>query len=207
MQKPAPLSTKQKILQAAMDIIAVEGLEKTTVRKIAARAGVNIAAVNYHFGGKDAVINQSFAAVTNQLREVFRFLRADDGQDVANLGRFIDEYADIMFKYPDLLKNAMDLMIRHRVVEVDYLAFLQTEGIEVIQEVVGRIRPDLDLVQVQLKALQLISSLSYPFLLGDFIQEILGFNLHDPATRHQYTKLVLQSMFSPGKELAPLSKP
>lgn len=57
MQKPAPLSTKQKILQAAMDIIAAEGLEKTTVRKIAARAGVNIAAVNYHFGGKDAVIN------------------------------------------------------------------------------------------------------------------------------------------------------
>lgn len=207
MQKPAPLSTKQKILQAAMDIIAAEGLEKTTVRKIAARAGVNIAAVNYHFGGKHAVINQSFAAVTNQLREAFRFLRADDGQDVANLARFIDEYADIMLKYPDLLKNAMDLMIRHRVVEVDYLAFLQTEGIEVIQEVVGRLRPDLDLVQVQLKALQLISSLSYPFLLGDFIQEILGFNLHDPAIRHQYTKLVLQSMFSPGKELAPLSKP
>ncbi|MEQ8200251.1 MAG: TetR/AcrR family transcriptional regulator [Syntrophomonadaceae bacterium] len=193
MESPARFTTKQKIIQAAMNIIAEEGLEKTTVRKIASRAGVNIAAVNYHFGGKDAVINQSFATVTKELRDSFRFLKYIDGQGITNLSMFINEYTDIMCKYPDLLKNAIDLVIRRRVIEVDYLTFLQTEGIDLIESMIGRIRPDLDQLQVHLKALQLISELSYPFLLGDLTREMLGVDLQNPETRRQYTSMVLRS--------------
>mgnify|MGYP000960454509 FL=1 len=103
MASPAGLTTKPRIVQATMNIIAEEGLPNTTVRKIASRAGVNVAAVNYHFGGKDAVINESFAAVTKELRDSFRYLKDVDGEAMVNLSMFINEYSDIMFKYPDLL--------------------------------------------------------------------------------------------------------
>ncbi len=158
MASPAGLTTKQRIVQATMNIIAEEGLPNTTVRKIASRAGVNVAAVNYHFGGKDAVINESFAAVTKELRDSFRYLKDVDGEAMVNLSMFINEYSDIMFKYPDLLQNAIDLVIRDRVVEVDYLTFLQSEGIDLIKSTIVRIRPDLDQLQAHLKTLDRILS-------------------------------------------------
>ncbi len=198
MASPTGLTTKQRIVQATMNIIAEEGLPNTTVRKIASRAGVNVAAVNYHFGGKDAVINESFAAITKELRDSFRFLKDVGGDDIVNLSMFINEYTDIMFKYPDLLQNAIGLVIRHRVIEVDYLTFLRSEGIDLIKSMIGRIRPDLDQLQAHLKTLQLISALSYPFLLGDLTREVLGIDLQDPGTRNRYNIMVMKSTCQPG---------
>lgn len=200
MENATILTTKQKIILATMNIIAEEGLEKTTVRKIASRAGVNIAAVNYHFGGKDAVINQSFAAVTGELRDSFQYLKDTDRPALTNLSMFINKYIDIMCKYPDLLKNAIDMVIRGRITDgqADYLTFLRTEGIEAIKSILKRIRPDLDQLQVDLRALQLISEISYPFLLGDLTREMLEVDLENPETRRHYTSMILQNNCRPG---------
>ncbi len=48
--------TTDKILQAAAALFAEQGFNDTTMRQITARAGVNLAAVNYHFGSKDRLI-------------------------------------------------------------------------------------------------------------------------------------------------------
>ena len=44
--------TRHKLLVAASEVFAVYGFKSSTVREIVARAGVNIAAVNYHFRDK-----------------------------------------------------------------------------------------------------------------------------------------------------------
>ena len=44
---------RERILDAALDLFGERGLTGTTVRDIAARAKVNVAAISYHFGGKD----------------------------------------------------------------------------------------------------------------------------------------------------------
>lgn len=48
--------TTDKILQAASSLFAEQGFNDTTLRQITARAGVNLAAVNYHFGSKERLI-------------------------------------------------------------------------------------------------------------------------------------------------------
>ncbi|MGD8191136.1 TetR family transcriptional regulator [Brevibacillus ginsengisoli] len=46
---------KMRILQAAKKLFARQGYEGTTVRQICEAAGVNVALVSYHFGGKEKV--------------------------------------------------------------------------------------------------------------------------------------------------------
>ncbi|HET9678991.1 MAG TPA: TetR/AcrR family transcriptional regulator [Gammaproteobacteria bacterium] len=48
--------TKNRILAAAEALFAEHGVASTSLRSITARASVNLAAVNYHFGSKDALI-------------------------------------------------------------------------------------------------------------------------------------------------------
>jgi AcrR family transcriptional regulator len=48
----SPEHTRERVLDAALDLFGERGLTGTTVRDIAGRAKVNIAAISYHFGGK-----------------------------------------------------------------------------------------------------------------------------------------------------------
>lgn len=58
-RQPAP-ETRDRILDAAEALFVEHGFEATTMRMITSRADANIAAVNYHFGSKDALIQEVF---------------------------------------------------------------------------------------------------------------------------------------------------
>jgi len=49
-------STKDRILDAAEILFASEGFHCTSLRTLTRTAGVNLAAVNYHFGSKEALV-------------------------------------------------------------------------------------------------------------------------------------------------------
>jgi AcrR family transcriptional regulator len=49
-------TTKERILVAAVSIVEKEGLGAVTMRRIARDAGVNTAAVNYHFGSRARLV-------------------------------------------------------------------------------------------------------------------------------------------------------
>ena len=53
-------STKDRILGAAEELFAQHGFLGTSLRQVTSRADVNIAAVNYHFGSKENLINEVF---------------------------------------------------------------------------------------------------------------------------------------------------
>jgi len=52
--------TRTRILDAAEELFMQHGFEGTSMRALTTRAGVNLAAVNYHFGSKDALIEAVF---------------------------------------------------------------------------------------------------------------------------------------------------
>ena len=55
-----PHETRTRILDAAEELFMQHGFEATSMRLLTAKAGVNLAAVNYHFGSKDALIEALF---------------------------------------------------------------------------------------------------------------------------------------------------
>ena len=65
--------TRERLLEAACSVFSETGFRAATVRDICARAGVNVAAVNYHFGDKlglytDVLSNSSGAAAQDKIR-------------------------------------------------------------------------------------------------------------------------------------------
>jgi AcrR family transcriptional regulator len=55
-----PHETRTRILDAAEELFMLHGFESTSMRLLTAKAGANLAAVNYHFGSKDALIEAVF---------------------------------------------------------------------------------------------------------------------------------------------------
>ncbi|HUQ25091.1 MAG TPA: TetR family transcriptional regulator [Burkholderiales bacterium] len=52
--------TRTRILDAAEELFMQHGFGGTSMRHLTSKAGVNLAAVNYHFGSKDALIEAVF---------------------------------------------------------------------------------------------------------------------------------------------------
>ncbi len=55
------LDTRTRLLDAAEELFAEHGIEASSMRMITAAAAANLAAVNYHFGSKNALISEVFA--------------------------------------------------------------------------------------------------------------------------------------------------
>lgn len=97
---PPVASTKERILGAAESLFAQRGFDGASLRELTSMAGVNLAAVNYHFGSKEKLVEQVFRrrldalnqgrlAALNEVRA-----RADSGlEDV--LGAFIRPALDL----------------------------------------------------------------------------------------------------------------
>jgi TetR/AcrR family transcriptional regulator, regulator of cefoperazone and chloramphenicol sensitivity len=58
------VNTREHLLEAAGHVFAKKGFERSTAKEICERAGTNAAAVNYHFGGIEAL----YAAVLEEAR-------------------------------------------------------------------------------------------------------------------------------------------
>jgi AcrR family transcriptional regulator len=65
-------STRQQLLEAAGHLFAQKGFERSTAKEICERAGTSTAAVNYHFGGIEAL----YAAVLDEARNRILSVRA-----------------------------------------------------------------------------------------------------------------------------------
>jgi AcrR family transcriptional regulator len=75
--------TQLRILDAAEELFMQHGFEGASMRMLTAKAGVNLAAINYHFGSKDALIEAVFR----------RRLDAMNAERIAQLERLEQEAA------------------------------------------------------------------------------------------------------------------
>jgi len=62
-------NTKERILHAAEDLFAQHGFAGTSLRQVTSRADVNIAAVNYHFGSKENLVQEVFKHRMDEMSE------------------------------------------------------------------------------------------------------------------------------------------
>lgn len=71
MVKPLndPENPRFKIMQAAVDLFALKGLEGVTTREIAKASGLNISLISYYFGGKEGLYKTAIQEFAHVMQE------------------------------------------------------------------------------------------------------------------------------------------
>src|SRR3954471_19023341 len=70
--REAPRSPKARILHAAGEVFAARGYEGASTREIAARAGVNISSLHYHWESKETLYFTVFRAIYERIVDLLR---------------------------------------------------------------------------------------------------------------------------------------
>ena len=105
--------TRERLLDAAEELFASNGFAGTSIREITSAAACNLAAVNYHFGGKSRLYREVFRRRLAVLREqrvgsVRRFLA--HGRARPALEKVLSEFARV-FLEPLVEKDRGRLLI------------------------------------------------------------------------------------------------
>ncbi len=92
MSTGAPADARDRILEAACDMLAAEGVDDVRIARIATAAGVSPALVHYHFTTREALLTEALEHSFEQLGDL-RTTAADDEQWTAaeRLGWMIDQ--------------------------------------------------------------------------------------------------------------------
>ncbi len=101
------MSSREDLLRAGKSVFAELGYDRATVKDLADRAQVNIGAVSYHFGGKQALYEsclKDFAQL--QMGFADRFLKSPTSVDDfrLRLRLFSEEFIQLHLKEPDLCR-------------------------------------------------------------------------------------------------------
>ena len=119
------LDTVSKILDAAEVLFSERGFTETSLRTITSTAGVNLAAVNYHFGSKkeliQAVFERFLTPFTDNLNAELR--RREGGGDGLNLDSLLQSLYRVALA--DMAREGRD---PQRFMRLLGLAYTQSQG-------------------------------------------------------------------------------
>jgi AcrR family transcriptional regulator len=80
--------TRVRLLEATLAVLGSHGLAGTTSREIASAAGLNLQAITYHFGSKDALVAQALVHAVRRWTEPIQTALAGVADDP--VGRLLD---------------------------------------------------------------------------------------------------------------------
>ncbi|WP_257285112.1 TetR/AcrR family transcriptional regulator [Endozoicomonas sp. SESOKO1] len=109
-------ATVDRILDAAEKLFAEHGFAETSLRSITSQAGVNLAAVNYHFGSKKSLIQAVFSRfldpfVSNLSRALVRYQDNNDAVDLEELLHLlVDQIMAVKPRSPEDLSVCMRMI-------------------------------------------------------------------------------------------------
>ena len=101
--------TKEKILKATECLIMKQGWHRVTIRMITAEAGVNLAAINYHFGSREAledalvprILNPMYIKCLSQLENIERETLTASPEVEQIIRSFLEPVLDFSREYPN----------------------------------------------------------------------------------------------------------
>ncbi len=185
------LPTRQKIIQVTINLIAQEGIHGLTTRNIAAAAKVNVAAVNYYFGSKEKLIEESLQSTLNHMfTDTIEILKNKSGDPSELLKNIMFYFLEGCIHYPGIIKAVLHEPINNNNYE--------TSAMQQITDLINKIILQMEQFSVPQQSpvktdvMQMISSILMTALLPDLFRKILGDNF---LTDYEIQQKYIESFF------------
>lgn len=178
-------NSRTALIRAARELFAKYAFDRVSTKQLAARAGVNPAMINYHFGGKTGLLETTFReTVAPVVGEIARLLMSERAEPGPPLRRFFEIYMRTFAANPWLPQ----LMVRHVLPEGAPLQKILINELAsrlgpLFAGEIGRaqsrhaLRSDLDPVLATLSA---VSLAVFPFLSMPVTSRVFGLRFDEP---------------------------
>lgn len=93
--------TRRRILDAAIEVFAVEGYERASTRLLAERAGVNLPAIQYYFGSKEGLLRAAVEHIAEEIDQQMAPVRARVNALLASRAGSRRDYLDLLLAMLD----------------------------------------------------------------------------------------------------------
>lgn len=108
-----PPSHREQILEGAIECVQTRGVADTTTRDIAAAAGASLASIPYHFGSKDALMDQALLqAIRRYSEHVQKQAFAGDAPPLQALAKSLIATVDSFDQVRPLLVSLMEAHVK-----------------------------------------------------------------------------------------------
>lgn len=187
------LDTKDRILKTAMGIIGKEGHLNVTTREIAQKAQVNVAAINYHFGSKDNLIEQVEGKFVDDIKDIYAVLHDESLHPRDRIRTWADRLMIHLLEHPGILFMWASKVIGSSSKDdgiAGLIDFSEANLANIIKETVCH----GDDIQISFKVMQLISSVISPILIYESGGRSLSTNIKDGNMRGQYIDTIIDSI-------------
>ena len=91
------MSTKEKIMNAALELFSVQGYEDTSVAEIAEAVGIKAPSLYKHYGSKQAIFSAIMQKIDEQYRQQAAMLHLDGSLPEADSARYQGISEDALF--------------------------------------------------------------------------------------------------------------
>ena len=110
------MGNREALLESAKTCLSEKGYARTTARDIAATAGVSLAAIGYHFGTTEALLNEAvFEGIGQWAEDLGRMLTEEAGNDGTVLEKFEAVWTRVIESLGDhrgVLAASYEIMVR-----------------------------------------------------------------------------------------------
>jgi AcrR family transcriptional regulator len=181
--------SRAKLMDAALSILK-DGVDptKVTTRMIAAKAGVGIGLINYHFGSKDNLLNET---VSREMVITADGITSTD-QNLDNpregLMDLLKQTSKAAAGNPELTKIPIyHELMKGRPNTAEYL-------LPYLRKIFGTTKPETELKAL---AYVLISALQVIFLRSDIFKEYTGIDILDDVQRNVAIEMLINNIIRP----------
>lgn len=182
---PRAEDTRRRIYESAMELFREKGFEQTTMRDIAAKAGVALGGAYYYFSSKDAIVLAFYQAMQEDSHE--SILEAIAGEK-----KLKDRLRCILEKRLALLapnRNFCDALFRHAPDSQDPLSPFSEETRPIRERAIEHLR-----IAVEGGDVKVPSDLKpqLPYLLWLYQMGLILFWLYDRSEKQQRTQMLME---------------
>lgn len=105
-------NTEQKIFDAATELFLEKGVDRTSVREIANKAGINLALMNYYFRSKENLFDAIFSMqVKKNTCKMIKIMDSDLELE-EKIRSYVSAYIDMLIENPLLVSFVMAIVHR-----------------------------------------------------------------------------------------------